>query len=915
MRSRLVVVVTLALILLAAGCARYLARGDELAAQGNWVAAMGEYERAVRHDPDSAEAQAKLSEARRKVVGIWLAEARGALGRDDRARCCQRVAAVLRLDRNAPVGDLVKQVTARVVRDVGLGVGAGNYAGATAALRPLRECPGAGAVIRSEENRIVAAIFAASDKALGSKRWKAALALVRAAVRVQAHRRAEVDAKVRQIEAAWGRDYRRMAREAGKRGQPGVAFVRYAQAWVLTRAPEDQQAARTLRAELRASSRMRMRWRPSGDLGRMARIEGLIDRELVAPGAIGMVSRGPADASVGLRLEPPRFKQTRTVSVAAHRYVSGTRSAPNPAWLQAKGQLEQAKANAAAADRHERQTRAAAQKHGAALALFLARQWRPVESAFVAAERRAAADRAGAQLSGDRLRKAKSAVGRNARVQQALDTLWRRIPSAMSATGRAIGTWRSSMKAARGAGAGVLGFQQQARTLLSRLSSAAKRVGGPCGSVSGLARQADGLSALISNQWNKAHSRLATSLSLADVAAVTERRTDMSLYALQGKLAVERKRNGGWPHGRLGRLKPARGMAITAGRQRVRAAQKVGAAQTGFQRSAAELNRRWQGIVRSAASSVGTIQRRRGCPKATVRALAGATAAVKAFSLPLYDRTLQGWNKASRAERAAAGQVARNASPLGKQQAAFEDGLGKLVPAPSPARITQLERADAVARERVRQSRGALNAARSRIDRLRPTHDALLRRKQDAASRHAAAVAAVAAARRAVAAAATRLRRLPPQIVQKIWSTFRYDIVHHHRVVNVVAKGAIDAGFHRHSFAQHRDRGTKDSTHAAYPRLGIAGDPLSFPRRDEELISVVDAELAAAVLGELKGLVKRFHASRRARAEQQMSVDPPEAVRLLLSIYFQKRGGVGRLLEGLLKSRYGVADIRIIDGI
>jgi len=287
---RLLLPLLLAVVL--AGCAygRHIDRGDEAFAQGQYAAALAEYQAALKLEPDSEEATAKVAVAREKVV----------------------------------------EQSARIARQK---LADGDFLGAVEAAaechQHLPENEGVRAVVREVSQGTQQSAAALVD----AGRFAAALGLYESLLSRLPPERTAVEPKAAEVRARWAERLAAEGSDAAQAGRKAEALLRYSKAAQLVADPAAAERRDALRAEYLQNLRYVVR--PSGnmhDQGFLAVASALEAASL--PQGVKVVGaaepRGRVDASVRVALSMPSFQTHQTTRPESAAYQSGTRMVENP---------------------------------------------------------------------------------------------------------------------------------------------------------------------------------------------------------------------------------------------------------------------------------------------------------------------------------------------------------------------------------------------------------------------------------------------------------------------------------------------------------------------------------------------------------------------------------------------------------
>ncbi len=404
-----------ALFALIIGCGwkRDLAQGNAAAERGDWVEAVEHYRAASEANPDDKALDAKLADAIEQAIAGLVEQARAAHagGQHDEALdlldqaegLAPRQLEVAML-REEVVGELAGQVRG-ALEDPDDPVGQAYERWVPFAERfPVHPET---ARLRDE---ISAALGASVAARVEAEEYGAAYR------QLQSYQdRLPMDEELATVRSTWAASLASEASTAARRRQPATAWVAMALAASLSGSSEHQEQAASYQAAFAKAHGVVLGPRISSSdraaLGRIeSRLAALFEHSAVrwAPGA--------PRATVGgsIRIADPTWEQSSKQTVAIHEYPGPEREHDNPAYLEAKADVESAEAAVSAAAKDEERalaSRAAEQRSLQTMQEGLAsveRSLEGVRAAFAAAE--AEATKAQAALD--------EAVGANQSVTQ-----------------------------------------------------------------------------------------------------------------------------------------------------------------------------------------------------------------------------------------------------------------------------------------------------------------------------------------------------------------------------------------------------------------------------------------------------------------------------------------------------------------
>jgi hypothetical protein len=302
--SRPLLILLLALAL--AGCAygKHINAGDALYAKGDYEQAIVEYQSALKLDPDSEEAKAKLADARRRLGERYEQEARDLLKRGDHVGA---ITAAARAQEHAEVAPSVLNLA----RDVS------------------RAC---------QDH---------ADQLAQQRDWAQALKITDALYAAFPEDRPLLDERIGALRADWARSLSERAAASEQAQHHGDALLLYAQAAELTQRPEHIAKRDELYAMLVDTQSYNVRVVSlSGNAGSRAvssNITSPQSQRLIRVLDDKLIKRGKKPhVTYKIQIGSPDFDTERTSSTRTTRYKSGTRPVPNPAYQSALRDVEHA---------------------------------------------------------------------------------------------------------------------------------------------------------------------------------------------------------------------------------------------------------------------------------------------------------------------------------------------------------------------------------------------------------------------------------------------------------------------------------------------------------------------------------------------------------------------------------------------
>ena len=161
------------------------------------------------------------------------------------------------------------------------------------------------------------------------------------------------------------------------------------------------------------------------------------------------------------------------------------------------------------------------------------------------------------------------------------------------------------------------------------------------------------------------------------------------------------------------------------------------------------------------------------------------------------------------------------------------------------------------------------------------------------------------------------LSNTPQKLDEPVYDEREYDIVQVVRTARV--RMQIDA---RSEGGQKLIRGepldgkaeTKDQTYKAQARFGIKGDPLSFPKSDEDLVDVATDAVVSKAAERVAGLCKRWQGEVIERARQARSAAELEAIEDYVLYLFVSPAEPPQDLVHFLKQKRDFEDVGALVG-
>lgn len=193
--------------------------------------------------------------------------------------------------------------------------------------------------------------------------------------------------------------------------------------------------------------------------------------------------------------------------------------------------------------------------------------------------------------------------------------------------------------------------------------------------------------------------------------------------------------------------------------------------------------------------------------------------------------------------------------------------------------LRSLEAEEREAASREGDARRALEATRRRCREVVSIHD----RAAGDAGRHGDARAA---AERALRRAEAQRTGTPATVLEPVFSSFEFDVRHVTRICSGPLVVELEPAWRpgRRELLEHAHR-TEDSTHPAFPEYGVAGDPLSFPTSEAQLVEAVDASASQAVVELVAAHVEDYYASMLDRAAATAGESPHLATDMMLALW------------------------------
>jgi tetratricopeptide (TPR) repeat protein len=298
---RLILTLTLMLFLLS-GCAykNHMKQGDLLLQQGQYEAALNEYEAALAKKPRSEDAQRGAEDARNSLIAQLSEETRSLLDARDYPGALD---AAFALENRLPDSPDVKKL--------------------------LREV--------SERLQLEAAD--ASSRA----QWAKSLDFLMLTYDAFPEDRATLDPAIEQVKSTWTKELTEAATSAEAAGHLGDALLLHAQAALLTMAPENVSKRDELRARLLTDYSYPIVIKGKGKgvdrvLSSLQNAQDIPQNMSFHSSTKGLT---PA-ASLNVSIKSPSFKTERSTSTRTARYKSGTQQVENPSYRNAQSDLERA---------------------------------------------------------------------------------------------------------------------------------------------------------------------------------------------------------------------------------------------------------------------------------------------------------------------------------------------------------------------------------------------------------------------------------------------------------------------------------------------------------------------------------------------------------------------------------------------
>ena len=219
------------------------------------------------------------------------------------------------------------------------------------------------------------------------------------------------------------------------------------------------------------------------------------------------------------------------------------------------------------------------------------------------------------------------------------------------------------------------------------------------------------------------------------------------------------------------------------------------------------------------------------------------------------------------------------------------------LPAAAPQRAQLVEQLEEL-RRRLHRAEQQVRSAKQHIRRHRRQRDRAAQqcaRKHDGADRQRHEVDKLAERRadseQRLGAARSALSATPSYIEVEVIDTFRFPIQHITRWCEVSASldltPAWTDGQQRTFTARYH---TRDRTHDAYPRYGVAPDPLRFPSDDAALIDDADRRAAAKAVAVIARKTSEYYAHMTQNAFDSAAQDPHGATDLMLAMLLAAPG-------------------------
>lgn len=281
--------VLLLLVLTLAGCVyrKAMKTGDELYAQGNYEAALQQYQVALAKKPDSEEAQLKVADAKAAVVKIYTAETQQHLD-------------------------------------------AGDYPSAIASAVALRQKFPEEAAVQQLCRDVSSSSQLAASNAAEEKQWAISLDLLSLVYDAFEEDRAAIDPEMARIKKVWASELASRALLTENKGNLGDALLLYSKASELVLDPAYVSKRDELRAKLLEETAYKVKLEGKGadykDVAARLQVANLPQNFKFGQ---GRAFKSP-DAEVSISVKAPRFSTSRSTSTRTARYKSGTQQVPNP---------------------------------------------------------------------------------------------------------------------------------------------------------------------------------------------------------------------------------------------------------------------------------------------------------------------------------------------------------------------------------------------------------------------------------------------------------------------------------------------------------------------------------------------------------------------------------------------------------
>ncbi|MEC9442228.1 MAG: tetratricopeptide repeat protein [Myxococcota bacterium] len=285
--QRLLILLLLALTL--AGCVyrKAIKSGDELYAQGQYEAALQQYEVALAKKPDSEEAQVKVADAKAAVVRVYTEETRAHLE-------------------------------------------AGDYPSAIAAAVALRDRLPDEAAVQQLCRDVSSASQLAASNAAEEKQWAVSLDLLTLVYDAFSEDRAAIDPEITRVKKTWAGELASRALLTENKGNLGDALLLYSKASELVLDPAYVSKRDELRGRLLDQTAYKVKLEGKGaefkDVAARLEVANLPQNVKFGKGR----AFKEADAEATISMNSPRFTKNRSTSTRTARYKSGTKQVPNP---------------------------------------------------------------------------------------------------------------------------------------------------------------------------------------------------------------------------------------------------------------------------------------------------------------------------------------------------------------------------------------------------------------------------------------------------------------------------------------------------------------------------------------------------------------------------------------------------------